>query len=89
MENNILIAVIVVCSTIFVLSLCTSKLEVFVNFMLRMLFCILAIYFINKVLYSRGIVSGVQINELTAITGGVLGVPGLFLMYGLFIYFNL
>ena len=88
MESEILIGVVAALAVVFILSLARNKGEIAVNFLLRSFFTILAIYIINKVLGMQGIISGVQINEYTVPIGGILGIPGLFLMYGLFIYFS-
>lgn len=47
---------------------------------------VIAIYFINTALEGAGITLGVGINGVTALTSGILGIPGLAALYGLGLY---
>ncbi len=47
---------------------------------------VIAIYFINIYLESRGIWLGVGINVYTVLTSGILGFPGLAALYGIGLY---
>lgn len=60
--------------------------EKFLNFFTRGICGIIAIYFINMALKGMGISLGVGINLFTVLTSGILGFPGLALLYGIGAY---
>lgn len=57
-----------------------------VNFFIRALLGIAMIFFINQYLNSKGINVCVGINGLSFLTSGILGIPGVALMYGIIVY---
>lgn len=65
------------------------KKEWLVNVVMRSILGIIAMYFINAALTQRGISLGVGINPLTVLTSGILGIPGLAVLYGIGIYKSL
>lgn len=80
-----------ICAIIFLVSLIRDKKEACINFALRAVFGILGIYFLNKLFYHYGImVDGktlrAGINIYTITISGILGVPGIGLIY-LLLYF--
>lgn len=60
--------------------------EGIINFVLRSIFGVIAIYFINAALAGRGISLGVGLNVYTVLTSGILGIPGIAALYGIGIY---
>ena len=54
--------------------------ELALNFMLRLVFGMIAIFLINGYLQEKGI------NALSALTSGFLGLPGVALLYGVRVY---
>lgn len=62
------------------------KKEWFLNTLMRSIFGVIAIYFINAALASAGISLGVGINGATVLTSGILGIPGLAALYGIGLY---
>ncbi len=60
--------------------------EGILNFIMRCILGIIAIYFINAGLAIFGINLGVGINAVTILTSGFLGFPGVVALYGLGIY---
>lgn len=60
--------------------------ELIINFVLRGVLGMLTIYFINFLLAGR--VPGMEIgyNPVTFITSGILGFPGVFMLYGINLY---
>ena len=60
--------------------------EKVLNFVMRAVLGIIAIYFINTALEKVGISLGVGINAATVLTSGILGFPGLLALYGIGIY---
>lgn len=89
MESEIFLLCIAVAVFIFFFSLAGNKLEIIINFILRLLVGVLMIYLINTALLRGNIVSGVAINPVTMLVSGVLGVQGVVLLYALGIYFQL
>lgn len=64
----------------------SRKAEFVINFILRAVSGAIGIYFVNQILAWQGIAAGVGINALTVLTSGVLGFPGLVLLYGINVY---
>lgn len=89
MNIDIYLAIIIAASIFFFFSLAANKVELIINFVLRLLVGILAIYLINQALLYADITSGVAINPFTMGVSGVLGAQGLALLYALGLYFQL
>lgn len=68
-------------------SLIQTLLEILVNFMLRGLFGLLCIYFVNRMMIEFQVLDSVEpmisYNIYTFCTSGILGIPGVLLLYGL------
>ena len=60
--------------------------EKIINFVMRGILGTIAIYFINMALERMGISAGVGINAATVLTSGILGTPGVALLYGISFY---
>lgn len=88
MEKYFLLGIILVGGLCFVISLFTHKMEMFVNFILRTVLGILAIYCVNTILGNQGISCGVGINGFSVLTVGILGLPGFLLLYGTAFYLH-
>mgnify|MGYP000590406960 CR=1 FL=1 len=56
------------------------------NFALRGIMGTIAIYFINMGVTFLGFTSVVGINAVSILTTGILGIPGIVMLYGLSIY---
>lgn len=65
-----------------------NRAEFILNFLLRAVFGMIAIFLVNSVLQRQGI-QGVGINPLSFLTSGILGFPGVVLLYGINFYFIL
>lgn len=52
------------------------------NFVLRGIVGVVTIYFINTFLGTQGLLAQVGINQVTFLTSGILGFPGVALLYG-------
>ncbi|MGN0401607.1 MAG: pro-sigmaK processing inhibitor BofA family protein [Acetatifactor sp.] len=63
--------------------------EKVLTFLMRIICGTIAIYFINLLLTGMGIVSVVGINPVTVLTSGILGIPGIALLYGIGMYYFL
>ncbi|MCI9438509.1 MAG: Pro-sigmaK processing inhibitor BofA [Lachnospiraceae bacterium] len=60
--------------------------EKVINLVMRSILGTIAIYFVNAALEKAGISLGVGINAVTVLTSGILGFPGLLVLYGIGIY---
>ena len=56
------------------------------NFLIRALLGLAIIFFINEFLSSKGVDICVGINGISFLTSGVLGIPGVALLYGIMVY---
>lgn len=63
--------------------------EWILNLIMRSILGVIAIYFINATLAQRGIFLGVGINPYTVLTSGILGIPGVAVLYGIGLYYFL
>lgn len=56
------------------------------NFFIRALVGMAIIFFVNYFLDSQGIEASVGMNGVSFLTSGILGVPGVALLYGIVFY---
>lgn len=89
MESYIFIAIILVCILIIAISFIRHKVEIVINFILRIVAGIVGIYFVNILLFKMGYQLAVGINGLSTIIVGVLGLPGFLLNYSIAFYYML
>ena len=66
-----------------------KKTELAVNFVLRVIVGVIAIFFINKFLGNLGYEGLVGLSVVTVLTVGTLGFPGVLLLYALNFFFLL
>ncbi len=86
-ESKILIAVVIICVVLIIIGLIKQRFDLIVNFSLRAIAGILAIYIVNTFLKVFDVNLAVGMNGLTASLIGILGVPGFLLLYGLALFF--
>lgn len=60
--------------------------RIMVNFFVRIIVGIALVFFVNEFMSSQGISVQVGINPITVLTSGILGVPGVALLYGISFY---
>lgn len=60
-----------------------SKSQIFVNFIIRAIFGMALIFFANQVLNDQGITCNVGLNGISFFVSGLLGVPGVAMLYGI------
>ena len=82
MENKILIFIICVCSLFFIGSLMMSHKRYVLKVAARACLGGVFMYIFNGILTLFGIILPLGINALTVGISGILGVPGLMLLYG-------
>ena len=86
MENKILIVIICVCSVFFLGSLMMTHKKYVLRVAARAFFGGAFMYIFNGVLALFGVVLPLGINGLTVGVSGILGIPGLMLLYGVGFY---
>jgi inhibitor of the pro-sigma K processing machinery len=87
MESKIFIVIIIVCVILLVIGLIKRRMDLLVNFGLRVFAGLVGIYIVNMLLDGIGLTLGVGTNGLTALTIGSLGIPGFLLVYGVALYY--
>lgn len=80
------VIIVAVCAVVLLIGFLKKKSEVFTNLILRTVIGLISIYFINEFLKWQDIQVMVGINPLTALTSGILGFPGVLLLYGIQFY---
>lgn len=88
-EKYVLILILVICAVIFAISMWKKKMELFINFILRLFAGAVGIYLINALLNVANIQSSVGLNGVNVLVVGALGLPGFALLYSVGIYFML
>ncbi|MCL2050575.1 MAG: pro-sigmaK processing inhibitor BofA family protein [Lachnospiraceae bacterium] len=74
------------CVLVLLLGALRAKMEWIINFVLRMASGALAIYLINFFLLNREIDAVIGLGFASLLTCGILGFPGLILLYGINFY---
>lgn len=89
MNKEIGIAVILgICVLILLIGLLKRRAEFLLNFVVRVVVGVAAIYFTNQLFVSQGSSIAVGINPVSLVTIGLLGFGGYGLLYGIIIYQN-
>lgn len=63
--------------------------SIVVNFMIRAILGMGLIFFVNQYLEANGISLCVGLNGISFLTSGILGIPGVAMLYGMLAYKNL
>ena len=77
------LAILGVCLIVLMIGAMGRKVEWLVNFILRAVMGTVGIYCINYVLAMQQISVAVGINPFTILTSGILGFPGIAVLYGI------
>lgn len=80
---NGVLAILGVCVIVLIIGALGRKVEWLVNFILRAVMGTIGIYCLNYFLAARQISIAVGINPLTILTSGILGFPGIAVLYGI------
>lgn len=84
-----MIGCMAVCAAILLISALRRKAEALINFILRMVLGTLAIYAANAGAAMLGMEGGITIGLMTVLTSGILGIPGVAALLGIFFYQSL
>lgn len=82
-RSSAIAAIIFVCVLVLLIGAFGRKIEWIINFVLRAVMGTIGIYFLNNFLIVRDISVVVGINPMTVLTSGILGFPGLVVLYGI------
>ncbi|HKM04471.1 MAG TPA: pro-sigmaK processing inhibitor BofA family protein [Lachnospiraceae bacterium] len=83
------ILIICICAIVLAIGAFRKKAELVINFVLRGVFGVILIFFVNSFMKMNEIDLEIGINAITVLTTGVLGFPGLVLLYGINLYKSL
>ena len=75
-----------ICAVVPAIGFLRSKAEMLLNFLVRTVLGIMAIFLVNMLLAGAGIEGSVGINPISVLTVGSLGTGGLALLYGILFY---
>lgn len=78
--------IIGVCGIVLMIGILKKRSEIIINLILRTVLGLISIYFINELLKWQQIDMMVGLNPVTALTSGILGFPGVLLLYGIQLY---
>lgn len=78
-----MLAILVVCLIVLIIGAMGRKVEWLVNFILRAVMGTIGIFCMNYLLATQQISVAVGINPLTILTSGLLGFPGVAVLYGI------
>ncbi|MBD5444410.1 MAG: Pro-sigmaK processing inhibitor BofA [Lachnospiraceae bacterium] len=82
-RSSAVAAIIFVCVLVLLIGAFGRKIEWIINFVLRAVMGTIGIYFLNNFLMLKDISVTVGINPMTVLTSGILGFPGLVVLYGI------
>lgn len=80
------IMIAAVCMLVLLIGAFRQKKEWIINFIFRAVIGTVSIFFFNGFLVSQGIFIAIGINPITVLTSGILGFPGLIMLYGINLY---
>lgn len=75
-----------VCIFVLVIGAFRRKKEWIINFIFRSVIGTVSVFFLNGFLVSQGVSIAIGINLITVLTSGILGFPGLLMLYGINLY---
>lgn len=76
-------AILIVCMIVLGIGAMGRKVEWLINFILRAVMGTVGIYVLNYMLAAREMAVAVGINPFTVLTSGILGFPGVAVLYGI------
>lgn len=75
--------IVFMCTIILCIIALRKRAEFILNFLLRSMVGSISIFLVNEVLAAQNLSLMVGINPWTALTSGILGLPGVALLYGI------
>ncbi|RDY31255.1 pro-sigmaK processing inhibitor BofA family protein [Lachnotalea glycerini] len=84
--NQAALLMVVMCVIVLVIVFVKIRMEFIINFILRMVFGAVGIYFLNSLFIAKGLDALVGINFGTVGAIGILGIPGFLLVYAIALF---
>ena len=81
-KTGVMIIAVVCCIVLFV-TMMRKKAQFILNFLVRMVFGAIVIFFVNDLLEKQGIDVSVGLNAVSLLTAGTFGFPGVALLFGI------
>ena len=81
-----MLALAAVCVTVLAIGFLKRKAEIVLNFLVRTVLGVMAIYLLNMLLAKTGMEGAVGINPISVLTVGSLGTGGVALLFGILFY---
>ena len=72
-----------VCLLILIIGILKKKAVFLLNFMARLVLCLICVYFLNSFFTSRGLQVSIGVNPVSVLTLGSLGFCGMAALYGI------
>lgn len=82
-EKTGVMIIAIACGIVLLITVMRKKAQFILNFLVRMVFGAIVIFFVNDVLEKQGIDVSVGLNAVSLLTAGTLGFPGVALLYGI------
>ena len=82
-EKTGVMIIAIACGIVLLITVMRIKAQFILNFLVRMVFGAIVIFFVNDVLEKQGIDVSVGLNAVSLLTAGTLGFPGVALLYGI------
>lgn len=89
MEQYVLFLILGILAVVLGVAIKRKRMEIFINFALRLAAGAVGIYLLNTILAMASIQTLVGFNMTNVLVVGVLGLPGFAMLYGLGFYFTL
>ncbi len=89
MEQYVLFLILGILAIVLGVAIKRKRMEIFINFVLRLAAGAVGIYLLNTILAMASIQTLVGFNMTNVLVVGVLGLPGFAMLYGLGFYFTL
>ncbi len=81
-----MLALAAVCVAVLAIGFLKRKAEIVLNFLVRTVLGVMAIYLLNMLLAKAGMEGAVGINPISVLTVGSLGTGGVALLFGILFY---
>ena len=84
--GQLMVCLVLLAGGVLVIILFKSKIEFFINMVLRMMMGTIGVCVVNSIFLAQGMETGIGINPVTLSLLGFLGLPGFLLLYGIAFY---
>lgn len=84
--EQLMVCLVLLAGGVLVIILFKSKIEFFINMVLRMMMGTIGVCVVNSIFLAQGMETGIGINPVTLSLLGFLGLPGFLLLYGIAFY---